>query len=116
MKINAVVYHKLVAQANEAKEQGKEQLAEGILGAVGAYPAETPEEYSYGQLQQDIYQDMWKMATRVLRYYDLKSVNAEKLDDMLVVLASDVVDAVEENLAVSGVIKSALEPKIPGEK
>ena len=116
MKVNGVVYQKLLAQAKEAREQGMVKLAEGILGAIGSFPADEPEEYCYGQLQQDIYGDLWKVAARVLKYYDLKSVNAEKLDEVLTILASDVVDALEESLAMSGTIKGPLESKIPGEK
>jgi hypothetical protein len=114
--INATIYQKLLAQAAEAKERGMVKLASGILGAIGACPSEGLEQYSYAQLQQDVYGDIWKIAAKLLRYYDLKSVDAGKLDDALVAYADELMDGLEQTLGVEGVIKSELEPKIPGEK
>jgi hypothetical protein len=115
MKINSVIYKKLLAQAEEAKDQGLVSLAEGILSAIGSYPDEEKEEYTYSKMKNDIYQDMWKMATRLMYYYDIESADAVKLNESLVTLCSEVIDDLEETLKVNSVIKGPLELKLPGE-
>jgi hypothetical protein len=115
MKINPVIYKKLVLQAEEAKDQQLIKLADGILGAVGAMPNEEQMEYSYSQLQNDIYRDMWKIATRLMYYHDLQSVNAEKLGKALEAYAAEILDQLELDLNVDNVIKGSVEPKLPGE-
>jgi hypothetical protein len=115
MKINPVIYKKLLAQAEEAKEQGLVVLAENILGAIGPFPDEENSEYTYSQMKNDIRQDMWKMATILMHYYGVESVDATKLNDSLITLCSEVIDNLEETLRVNSVVKGPLEPKLPGE-
>jgi hypothetical protein len=115
MKINSTIYKKLVLQAEEAKDQQLIKLADGILGAVGAVPNDEQIEYSYSQLQNDIYQDMWKIATRLIYYHDLQSVNAEKLGKDLEAYAAEILEQLELNFGVDDVIKSSVEPKLLGE-
>ena len=115
MKINPVIYKKLLAQAEEAKDQGLVSLAEGILSAIGSYPDEEKEEYTYSKMKMDIHQDMWKVATRLMHYYDIESTDAARLDESLMVLCSEIIDNLEETLKVDSVVKGPLEPKLPGE-
>jgi hypothetical protein len=115
MKINPVIYRKLLAQAEEAKAQGLIVLADGILNAIGSYPDDEKAEYSYSQMKDDIHRDMWKMATRLMHYYDIESADAVKLDDNLVTWCSEIIDNLEQTLNVNSVIKGPLEPKLPGE-
>ena len=115
MKINSTIYKKLLAQAEKAKYQGLVDLADGILIAIGSYPDDEKEEYTYSQMKNDIHLDMWKMATRLIHYYDIKSADAIKLDENLAVWSSEMIDNLESALNVSSVIKGPLEPKLPGE-
>lgn len=115
MKINSTIYKKLLAQAEEAKFQGLTVLADSILSAIGSYPDEEKEEYSYSQMKNDIHLDMWKMATRLIRYYGIKSADAVKLDQSLTALGSEIIDELESTLDVSSVVKGPLEPKLFGE-
>jgi hypothetical protein len=113
--MNPVIYRKLVAQAEEAKEQGMTKLAEGIMEAIGSEPTEELQEYSYAQLQDDVHRDMWKLATHVMKYYNLEYADVEKLDKTILVWASKVVADVETTLGVDSVVIGPLEPKVPGE-
>ena len=115
MKINPVIYKKLLAQAEEAKDQGLVSLADSILGAIGPFPDDEKSEYSYAQMEEDIHRDMWKMATRLAYYYDIKSIDAVKLNDNLVTWCSEIIDNLEKTLNVNSVVKGPLEPKLPGE-
>jgi hypothetical protein len=115
MKINSSIYNKLMAIASEAKDQGLDELSSAIFGAIGPHPVEELEEYSYAQLKQDIHQDMWKMATRLMYYYDVQKVNAEKLDENLVAWGADLIDDLEISMGVDMIVNGATEPKLPGE-
>jgi len=115
MKLNPVVYHKLFAQAEEAKERNLIKLAERVEQAIGPEPAETLEEYPFAQLKEDIHQDLWKSAARLMAHYDLQSVDAEKVDQAVVRLAEKVLSELESALGTEGVLVGALEPKVPGE-
>lgn len=115
LKLNATIYNKLLAQAEEAKEQGMVKLAEGILEAIGSFPADEAQEYSYNQLSDDIHRDMWKIASRLMVYYDVTSADVTKVDQTIVSWASRVVADLESTLGVDSVIKGPLEPPVPGE-
>jgi hypothetical protein len=114
-KLNSVIYNKLLAQAEEAKSQGLTKLASGILEAIGPYPNDESSQYSYSELQDDINRDMWKMATRLMHYYDVESVDAEKLNEAMVVWASKMLEELEVAMNVDSVVVGPLEPKVPGE-
>jgi len=114
-KLNSVVYHKLYLQAEEAKEQDMTKLASGIFNAIGPTTEEEHATYDYGQLRDDIYQEMWRMATHVIKYHDLESVDAEKVHDRLESLAQQFVDELEESLGVDNATVGPLETKVPGE-
>jgi hypothetical protein len=115
LKLNETIYNKLLAQAEEAKEQGMTKLAESILEAIGSFPADEVQEYSYTQLNDDIHRDMWKIASRLMVYYDVTSADAEKVDQAIVSWASKVVTDLEVALSVDSVVKGPLEPPVPGE-
>jgi|SRR5579859_186740 len=116
MKINGIIYKKLLAQAQEAKEKNLTKLAENIYEAIGSYPEDEITEYSYAQLQEDIQSDIWKIATRLVKYYNVKTLNAEKLDQELVFLADDLLNSLESSLKVDQNQIGIFEPKVPGEK
>lgn len=115
-KLNATVYHKLLLQAEEAKTQNLTKLASGVLGAIGAYPEEEAGHYNLEELQQDIYDGLWKLAACVIKYHDLKSANIEQVDQVLESLAEKLVDQVEISLGVSNEQVGKLEEKVPGQE
>lgn len=114
-KLNSVIYNKLLAQAEEAKAQGLTKLASGILEAIGPYPNDESSEYTYSELKEDINRDMWKMATRLMHYYDIESLDAEKLNETMIAVASKMLEELERAMNVDSVIVGPLEPKVPGE-
>lgn len=113
--MNSVIYRKLVAQAEEAKEQGMTKLANGIMEAIGPEPVEEPQEYSYAQLHDDTHKEMWKVAAHLMRYYNLEYADVEKLDKSILVWASRVISDMEDTLEVDSVVVGPLEPRVPGE-
>lgn len=114
-KLNDTVYKKLVAQAEEAKEQGKIKLASCIYACVGSHPEDEPSEYSYAQLEDDLRAEMWKAASHVINYHGLESVNAEVVDAALAACAEIVTAELERALGIEPGTPGPLEPKVPGE-
>lgn len=114
-KLNSVIYHKLLLQAEEAKEQGLEKLASGILNTLGPLPEDEVVQYNYEQLEDDVYQGMWRLAACVIKYHDLKSADAAKVHEVLDSLASKLIKEVEQSLSVDNTRVGPLEDKVPGE-
>ncbi len=114
MKLNEIIYNKLLLQAEEAQHQGLTKLASGILQAVGPYPAEEPENYAYSDLNKNIYDQLWKVTSQIIAYHDIKSVQAEQLDQVLNVFAEKLINELEFCLGVEGQV-GPLEPKLPGQ-
>jgi hypothetical protein len=114
-KLDSVIYNKLLIQAHEAKDQGSIKLAEAVFKAIGPEPRDESTEYSYAELKNDIHSDLWKIATRLIMYYDLNSADVSKLDKTIIHWASRTLNELENTLEVDGVIKGPLEPNIPGE-
>jgi len=114
-KLNTVIYQKLFLQAEEAKDQGMTKLASGIFNAIGPTTEDEHLPYNYDQLRNDIYQEMWKLASHVIKYHDVESADAEKIHDRLETLAQRFVEDVEEALGVDPSTVGPLETKLPGE-
>jgi hypothetical protein len=114
-KLNSVVYHKLLLQAQEAKTQNFTKLASGIVNALGPLVEDEHVQYNRQQLHDEIYEGMWKLATHVIKYYDVESADAGKIHDRLEALADKFVEELEHSLSVEDVVDGPLEPKLPGE-
>ena len=114
-KLNSIIYHKLLLQAQEAKHQEMNKMASAIVGAIGPIVEDEVVQYNYEQLEKDLYDGMWKLATHVIKYYDVKSADATKLHDRLESLASKFLEEVESSLNVEDVIAGPLETPLPGE-
>jgi uncharacterized protein HemY len=114
-KLNSVVYEKLILQAEEAKEQNMNKLAGAILGSLTAVPEKELITYAAGELNNDIYHGLWALATNVIKYYDLESVDAEKVNEAIEVLAEKFVSEIEFSLGIETGTIGPLEPKLPGE-
>lgn len=111
--MNKTIYYKLLLQAEEAKYRGFTKLADNILKSISL--TEEPVEYSYSSLHDDVVSDIWKLASHVINYYNLESVDGERLDQLAQVIAGNVIRDLEVGLGVDSVIKGPLEPKVPGE-
>jgi hypothetical protein len=114
-KLNAVIYHKLLLQAEEAKEQKLTKLASGVLNALGPYPEEETVQYASSDMEEDVHRGLWSLATCVLKYHDVSSVDAEKLDEVIESLASKFINELEDSLGIEGSRIGPLEPAVPGE-
>ncbi len=114
-KLNPTIYRKLLAQAEEAREQGLTKLADNIIDAIGQEPAHEVGEYSYSQMENDIHCHLWKVASHVMKYYNIGFADVQKLDKGILLWASEVIDEIEHSLGVKEYVKGPLEPKVPGE-
>jgi len=114
-KLNETIYQKLLLQAEEAKHQGMNKLASGILNAIGPHPEEDVSEYAYTALGEDVHKEMWKLATNVINYYGVESIDAERLNTVIESLAEKFVNELEVSFGVDSLVKGPLEPKLPGE-
>lgn len=113
--MNTVIYNKLLLQAEEAKEQGMKKLAEGILSALTATPEDEVIKYSFSELDKDVYKGLWALAANVIKYYDLESVNSEKLNETIEILSSKFIEELQVSLGVENTVAGPLEPNLPGE-
>lgn len=113
-KLNSTVYQKLFLQAEEAKDRNMTKLASAIFGAIGPVPEDEHNNYNFNELQDDVYQGLWKLAMCVAKYHDLQSVDAEKVHLVLESLSSDLIEDVERSLHVDNTTVGPLETKVPG--
>jgi hypothetical protein len=115
VKLNSVIFNKLMAQADEAQTRGLTKLASDIKQAIGTEPASELSEYSYVQLRDDIRQDIWKAAAKLITYYNMESVDADKLQHAILHVTAQVMDDLEHSLQVDEIAVGPLEPSVPGE-
>ena len=110
--MNETLYERLKATAEEAQEQGLTKLARAIEESL---PQEKKSSYSYEELQDDVHRDLWKIASKLMVYYDLERVHPEHLDKSLISWATRLIDDIEKTLDVNP-LKNPLEDKVVGEK
>lgn len=105
-----------MSQAEEAKELELTKLAEGVLSAIGPVARDDDEiiQLSHEDLSKDIYKSLWKIALDVATYHDLKTVDAQKMDQVLTSLTDKLLSTLESSLNVEDNV-GAFEPKLPGE-
>lgn len=109
------IQDKLYIQAQEAKYRGMTKLASALEDILKDQKMFEKPEYSQSELDNDIHHDLWRIATKLLVFYDISNPDVEKLDRSIVSWAMSIVDDLETTLRVSGT-KGAKEPKVPGEK
>lgn len=114
-KMNTVIYNKLLLQAEEAKEQGMKKLADGILSALTAVPEDENIKYSFSELDEDIYKGLWSLAANVIKYYDIDSVDSEKVNEVIEILSSKFIEELQVSLGIENTLVGPLEPNLPGE-
>jgi transposase len=109
--MNKLLYDKLLLQAEEAKEQGMIKLAEAILQTIH----QDDEDLSYKELNNNIYNDLWKVASKIINYYDANNIDIIKVDNIINIIAYKFIDEVEVVLEKDKTIKGPFEPKVLGE-
>jgi hypothetical protein len=114
-KINCIIYNKLLLQAEEAESQGLVKLAESIRNAIGEKPENDICFYSYRDLEDDITNKLWELACCVLKYYDLKSVDAQQINSLVESYSSKFLSELEQLLNTDKIKVGPLEPEVPGE-
>lgn len=115
IKFNDILYKRLTAQAEEAIDKGFEKLASDIEETI-AESQDGGSIYSYGELQDDVNTEFWKITGQVIKYYDLKSVDATRVDQIIGELSNKLLHELEDSLNIPSNSKSPLEPKLLGEK
>ena len=114
-KLGNIAYNKLLLQGEEAKERGMEKLANSIFNAIGPTPRDKEDFiYSKNDLETDIKNNLWKTATNVIAYYDVNSIDAEKVNDIIEVFAKEFIDQLKAKLKVQEEV-GKFEPPLPGQ-
>ena len=114
-KLGQQIYKRLLAQAEEARELKQTKLADMVLSALGPVFEENIEAtYTQKELDQILYQNIWKMAIEVISYHDITKVDIQKVDQAVKLLKSRVIEELEETLKVSGKV-GGNEPPVPGQ-
>lgn len=115
-KLSKIAYERLICQAEEAKELKMEQLTDGLLSALGPMPrSEEKLTYSEAALQDTVYKALWKVALEVVAYHDLKSVDAQAINEVVADFTGKVIEEVEVSMGVKGKV-GASEPKVFGQR
>lgn len=114
-KINSIIYNKLLLEAEEAKFQGLTKLAEAISESIGDEPIKDDVTYTYESLKDDIYKDLWKITTNLIKYYKLKELNTLKLNKDLESYSEKVLEDLEQLLDVDSKVEGTTEAKLLGE-
>ena len=116
-KLNSVVFRKLAAQAEEAKEKGLNDLSEHISSAIGEEcQDQSVESYAYQQLQKDVHNELWKIASHIMSYYDVESADAEAVHQVVTEVSNNIVEQLKVALRVDDMTIGPREPKVPGEE
>ena len=114
-KINSIIYNKLLLQAEEAKDQNLTKLASDILLALGDAPEDHVVKYSFSEMEDDVNSGLWEVVSCILKYYDMESVDAEKLNSIIELYSSKFIQEITEFLNKENVKVGPLEPDVLGQ-
>lgn len=114
-QLNETIYNKLLVSAEEARDQGMQKLASGVLGALTDNPELNKEKYSSGQLETDVYEGLWKLATNVVKYHEIESADIEKINEVIETLAGKFVEQIERSVGIEPGTMGKAEPPVWGE-
>lgn len=76
---------------------------------------ESESQYSYEQLQDEIYQHLWELSSRVAKYYNCEKIDAEKINSVVDSFTAQFIEEVEAALEVEEGSVGPFEPKVMGE-
>jgi hypothetical protein len=79
-KLNETIYNKLLLQAEEANDQGLTKLANALFESLAEDAVKENGDSSLKELKEEIYGDLWKIATKIAAYYGTESLDTMKLD------------------------------------
>ena len=116
IKLGTTIYNKLLLQAEEAKNQNMDKLSDGILSAIAQEPSDEQTSYCYSDLNNDIYCGLWKLSSNIIKYHNLESVDAQKIDGIIEVLANKFINELELTLDINDNIVGPFELPVPGEE
>jgi hypothetical protein len=115
IKLGTVIYNKLLLQAEEAKNQNLDRLSSGIYSALENGESNEIISYNYSDLNNDIYCGLWKLASNIIKYHNLESVDAEIINNTIEALASKFINEMELTLNTDDKIAGPFEETLPGE-
>jgi hypothetical protein len=115
-KLSSITYNRLLAQAEEAKELKLEELADGVLNAIG--PASRDEEepfiFSHSDLRDAVHKSLWKIAIEVISYHDHQKSDIQKVGAAIDNLTDNVLNTIHNSLNIVDHIGPG-EPILPGQ-
>lgn len=109
MKINEVLANKIQLQIDEAKDHDFTKLAKTVEVALTDSSAQPK---SLESLKQAMYEGIWKCALDVLGYHDLESIDIQKMDETITVLADKTLSELERAIDKENAIGPNEEPLI----
>lgn len=115
-KVNSSLYNKIILQAEEAKQLGMSKLASDALLSIGSFPEEEIEDYSHEEMTQDIHSDLWKSASKIFNYYNIKDLDIETFNKVVEACASDFISRMEKSLNKTAFDSNSKEPKVIGQE
>lgn len=118
--INAQLLKRLNLQANEAKQQGKVELASHIntqLVKCASKVINENSDFSYSNVEfnHDVKEKLWDVLLTCASFYDLKSINTEKMDQVIEKFANEFVNEIRIANNVESVI-GKFEEKLLGQE
>lgn len=114
-KFNEIIFNKLTVVAEEAKSQGYELLSSSIKETLEPGFETKKQTYSYAELKDNVYSNLWKIAQQIMIYHDVTTIDVERVDETLHSLANKIVEAIEPELPIEHAL-GPLEPLVPGQK
>lgn len=108
------IYDRIVAQAEEARDRGFDELSEFAFKSVGSFPEE---EYVYqkDEMENEVQTNLWKSAIEIIKYYDIVNADIGKINAIIKKCSEDL----EKELKTSFDVKNQLGPfeeKVFGQK
>lgn len=114
-KLNKDIYNKLYLQAQEASDQDLKKLARAILFSIGSVYTDKSEKYNIEELDENVFNNLFKLSLEVVKYYDIKEVDTQQLEELIEELSEDFIEKIKDKLKVDEVISDNDEPLL-GEK
>jgi hypothetical protein len=117
IKLSKELYERVLFAAEEAKELELNDLAEGVVSALGPTYRDQDDlaSVSQAELKKEIYKTLWKLAFDVAAYHDVKKMNIQNVGSELEILSDYILNDLEMVFGKIGCV-GVLEPKVPGEK
>jgi len=113
-KLNETIYNKLLLQAEEANDQGLKKLANALYESLADDATKDDEDSSLKELKTEVYNDLWKIATKIAGYYGSESLDAKKLDPEINYASDKLFSLFKDSLNIESTF-GLNEPEVMGE-